>query len=277
MALKFKVDVLKKIHVMYMIIFAGIVVVVVAGVYWGISWNTQKGLSVNYAHSSDVSTSNNAAVSLAFQSVGSNFSIGDTFDLILVVNSPFQAMNTVGGTVVFDPTKLQLTSIDKTNSVMNLWVTDPSNSVSNSSGGSIVFLGGVTAPGFIGNQGQIFTLSFKVIGTGNTSITLANAQVLANDGVGTDLLSFVTPSQIVLKSAIAPIVPASADVNNDGKVDIKDFSVMLSEYGKKVTIPAVTTQSVGGATPLASSDLNHDGVVDIKDISILLSRFSLKK
>jgi polysaccharide biosynthesis protein PslG len=49
----------------------------------------------------------------------------------------------------------------------------------------------------------------------------------------------------------------SADLNSDGKVDIIDMSMLLSNWGKAD----------------ATSDLNIDGTVNILDLSILLSRW----
>ena len=97
---------------------------------------------------------------------------------------------------------------------------------------------------------------------------------MANDGLGTDLAASVISSQIVLKE---PVTISSTDINNDGKVDMVDFSVVLSNYGKKVDASSVSKSGMATVTTLSSSDFNSDGVVDIKDISILLSRFTLKK
>ena len=51
---------------------------------------------------------------------------------------------------------------------------------------------------------------------------------------------------------------ASADLNGDGKVNLSDLSILLSNYGKP-----------GGA----KGDLNGDGTVNLSDLSILLSNF----
>jgi len=47
------------------------------------------------------------------------------------------------------------------------------------------------------------------------------------------------------------------DINSDGKVDILDLSILLSDY----------------SSTNAAGDINHDGIVDILDLSILLSNF----
>ena len=49
------------------------------------------------------------------------------------------------------------------------------------------------------------------------------------------------------------------DLNNDGKIDVQDLSIMLIEYSNAVTNLTV------------KYDLNEDGQIDLADISILLS------
>ena len=216
---------------------------------------------------------NAAAVNLAFMPINiatnGTYTISDTVKVNLVVSSPDQAMNTVGGNIIFDPKKLQLISVTTSGSIVNLWVTDPSGASVTATNGTISFMGGVTAPGFMGNQGQVLSVSFKVIGSGQTSIGVTDPQVLANDGLGTDLLSTATPSQLMLKNPVPPILPVASDVNSDGKVDLADLSVVLANYGKTIvqSSPAMVN----------SSDINGDGKVDIKDISIILSKFTAKK
>jgi hypothetical protein len=51
------------------------------------------------------------------------------------------------------------------------------------------------------------------------------------------------------------------DVNSDGKVDVNDLTVVLTNYGK--------TTGMWWAT----GDLNQDGVVDINDLTIVLSNY----
>jgi mannan endo-1,4-beta-mannosidase len=53
------------------------------------------------------------------------------------------------------------------------------------------------------------------------------------------------------------ITSPTGDLNNDGKVDIVDLSILLSNYG----------------TTNASADINNDGTVNVFDLSILLSKY----
>ena len=54
---------------------------------------------------------------------------------------------------------------------------------------------------------------------------------------------------------------SSSDLNNDGKVDIFDYNILMSDFGKT------------GVAGFTKSDINKDGKVDIFDYNILISNF----
>jgi hypothetical protein len=54
----------------------------------------------------------------------------------------------------------------------------------------------------------------------------------------------------------------SADLNTDGKVDIQDLTIIISDFGK----------TSGFNNP--KSDTNADGIVDIFDVVYVASRFT---
>jgi hypothetical protein len=71
---------------------------------------------------------------------------------------------------------------------------------------------------------------------------------------------FSAPSAFFVSS----ITVVAGDFNNDGVVDIKDFSVFLSQWGSKDAVRRMR------------DDLSRDGKVDIADFSLLLRSFSRK-
>ncbi|MCX6737474.1 MAG: dockerin type I domain-containing protein [Candidatus Parcubacteria bacterium] len=187
-----------------------------------------------------------------------NFYVGDNISFSLLVNTPNLSINTVEGTITFPTDKLQVTSLSKTDSIFNLWIQEPSFSNQNSTG-TIMFIGGLPTPGFIGIAGQIITISFKVVGYGDAVLGITDARILANDGLGTNILTSVTPSQLTL---LKPKVKTeNSDINEDDKVNLFDLSILIANWG----------------TPKNTrTDLNRDGVVDAKDVSILLSKWTTK-
>lgn len=202
---------------------------------------------------SENSQKQTAAILLLTPTTG-QFYIGDIVTVALVVNTLKQSINTVGGKVIFPLDKLEVTEISKTNSIISLWIQEP---IASSSQDFIDFLGGLPEPGFIGTAGQIINISFKVKSGGDAIIGVKDAYVLANDGFGTDILTEITPTKLTLSKP--KVKKGVADVNRDGKIDLLDVSVLLSNWG----------------TPKDQrADLNRDGKVDAKDLSIILSRWS---
>jgi len=186
-----------------------------------------------------------------------NFYIGDTVGISLLVNTGRQSINAVEGKVTFQPDKLEVVAITKTNSIIGLWIQEPILPLNQA--GFIAFSGGMPSPGFSGSAGQIMTISFKVKKEGDAVINVESAQVLANDGFGTNLSSEIKASYLTL---LKPKEEREiSDIDGNGRVDLTDFGIMLTNWG----------------TPKnQKADLNEDDKVDLKDFSILLSRWSPK-
>lgn len=111
--------------------------------------------------------------------------LGDLFSARFLVSSPGEAVNALSGVINFDPKKVQVTSLSKAGSVVNLWVAEPEFS---NTRGQISFEGAILNPGFSGSAGTIITANFKTKQAGETILSYANGSVLANDGQGTSLL-----------------------------------------------------------------------------------------
>lgn len=107
-----------------------------------------------------------------------------TFPVVVRVVEKDQPLNVAGGTIHFPADKVSIASIDTSNSIFNLWIEDPEFSIA---GGSIRFGGGTTEGGFIG-EGEIFNITFNILESGDLSMNLTQAVVLAHDGYGTDIL-----------------------------------------------------------------------------------------
>lgn len=115
-----------------------------------------------------------------------SYSVGQSFSVSVYVSSSDQAMNAASGTVSFPADKLEVTSLSKSGSVINLWVQEPSYS---NSAGTISFEGIVLNPGYTGAAGRVITINFRTKASGTALITFSNGSVLANDGQGTSILS----------------------------------------------------------------------------------------
>ncbi len=128
-----------------------------------------------------------------------SYKVGDTFKVDVTVSSPDKAINAVSGILSFPKNKLQFVSISKTSSILSIWAQEPAyyNSGEN---GNISFEGVIPNPGFIGAKGKILTITFKVKSTWKAELSFSSASVLANDGLGTNVLTNSLPGIFTLNS-----------------------------------------------------------------------------
>ena len=134
-----------------------------------------------------------------------SYTTGNTFLVQLKVNSGGVAINAVDGTLIFNPDKLEVISISKTDSVLSLWVQDPtfSNSL-----GTINFAGGKPSPGYSGAAGTVINITFRARTAGTATLTFAAGSVLADDGKGTNILSSLGSGSYTLSGkTVTPITP----------------------------------------------------------------------
>ncbi len=140
-------------------------------------------------------------------SLGS-YTIGKTFSVRVFVASPSgQSINAVSGVVKFPPEKLELISLSKSESIVSLWVQEPT--FSNTSG-SAQFEGVILNPGFAGSAGKVITLNFKVVGSGDTALSFSSGAVLANDGNGTNVLKILDTASFLLGIGNSPAISPEA-------------------------------------------------------------------
>lgn len=126
-----------------------------------------------------------SAATLQLATGKDTFAIGDQFTVDVKVDSEGVGINAAQGTVQIAKDVLEIVSVDKSGSVFNFWLTEPT--FSNDSG-QINFIGGSTS-GFSGRSLQIVKVTFKVKGSGKADIVFTDGAVTASDGSGTNVLS----------------------------------------------------------------------------------------
>ena len=143
------------------------------------------------------------AASLYFSPDAETVVVGQAFTVAVDVSSADQAMNAASGNISFPADKLQVLSISKSNSIINLRIRDPSfsNSIA---GGNIHFEGITLNPGYTGSGGTVISVTFQAISAGSASLSFSDGGVLANDGNGTNILGS-------LGTASYSILPASGN------------------------------------------------------------------
>lgn len=114
------------------------------------------------------------------------YRIGETFQVSMFVSSADQAMNACEAAMSFSTDKLEVISVSTKNSIFSLMVESPTFS---NTGGVINFSGIVLNPGYTGKSGRLVTVNFQAKALGKATVSIGGAQVLANDGAGTNILS----------------------------------------------------------------------------------------
>jgi hypothetical protein len=112
-----------------------------------------------------------------------NLNVGDTLNISVYVDSMDQAMNAVSFKISYPEDLLKFVSLSKTGTIINLWVQEPKG------GNGEVFAEGIVLnPGFTGSRGKILNITFKALNSGKADLNFISGAVLANDGLGTNIL-----------------------------------------------------------------------------------------
>ena len=147
-------------------------------------------------------------------------------------------MNAASGVISFPTDKLGVVSVSKTNSVMNLWVQEPTFS---NTRGTVNFEGIALNPGYTGSQGTIITITFRTKSAGQANIKFSSGSVLANDGVGTNILIGFSNANITIQP-----IPSPQDVINNDKPELntaetpKDNDTVGIDSGAPLETPVIT-------------------------------------
>jgi len=145
------------------------------------------------------------AASLSLSPGTGVYTSGTTFSVNVRVNTQGGAINAAEGTLKFNPNELSVLSVNRSNSIFNLWVEEPAFS---NSAGSISFSGGSPA-GYTGSGGTVMSVTFRAAGAGSPRVSFTNGSVLANDGRGTNVLTAMNGGSFTVQaqsSAPAPEV-----------------------------------------------------------------------
>ena len=196
-----------------------------------------------------------------------NVRVGDTFTADVVVEARVPA-NVFAGELLYDPSILQVVSINYNTSVANLWAEKPWY---DNGAGTLNFGGGTTkSEGFTGTS-LLLSTTFRTIKPGNGTLSLKDARILLHDGLGTDatlgapidtvlaIEEFASTTNMVLESPSAAHyqiydTKPSPDLNGDGKIGIADVSIFMMHFHSNDH----------------RYDFNSDGNVNLKDLNILL-------
>jgi hypothetical protein len=123
----------------------------------------------------------------------------DDVVVLVTINSEGQDVNTAQATISFPANLLEVTNIDRTDSVFTFWLKEP---VYDNTKGSISFVGGSTS-GFTGANLKLMHISFKVKGSGGGKLGVTDGAITASDGTGSNV--YTTAKGLDIN------IPATAD------------------------------------------------------------------
>ncbi|MDQ3015062.1 MAG: hypothetical protein M3Q73_04315 [bacterium] len=140
------------------------------------------------------------AASLSLSPSSGIYTTGQTIAVNILLATPNQSVNAVSGKLTFNTDKLQAVTISKAGSIVQIWAAEPSFS---NSEGSITYEGVIPNPGYQGPGGRILTVYFKVKTAGTkASVIFGSASALANDGLGTNVLTNFTNAEYSLEQEV---------------------------------------------------------------------------
>ena len=135
------------------------------------------------------------AASLYFSPSFGTYQTGRNFTVNVDAQSSV-ALNAASGVIIFPTDKLEVIGVSKAASIFNLWVQEPSFS---NREGNVRFEGIVLNPGFTGS-GKLVGVTFRVKSAGVADLSFSSGSVLANDGLGTNILSDLGSANFTLSA-----------------------------------------------------------------------------
>ena len=129
------------------------------------------------------------------------YKVGDSFDVNVKIDSEEAGINGAQATIRFDSTLIEATAVDKTDSIFDFWLTNPTIAT-----GQVTFIAAAT-DGFTGKSLQALKISFKAKGAGTVSFVLGDAAITIADGSGSNVLSKSNNLSVNLVSGVGKTIP----------------------------------------------------------------------
>lgn len=117
------------------------------------------------------------AARVYFSPGSGQYQVGDTVMVNVYIDSAKDTIDAVSGALSFTQDTVQVTSLSRNGSFLNLWTQEPTFSNSN---GTVDFKGTALNRGFSGSGGKVISISFKVIKSGSANLRYTSLSVLVN-------------------------------------------------------------------------------------------------
>jgi hypothetical protein len=114
-----------------------------------------------------------------------SYFVGEVFSVSVKLDTGGRSINAAESLIEFPSEKLEVKEISTENSIFDIWPREPFYS---NEEGFISFGGGLPTPGFNGSSGTILTILFEAKKEGRANVDFSQGRVLADDGLGTNVL-----------------------------------------------------------------------------------------
>ena len=159
-----------------------------------------------------------------------NFAVGDSVTVDVMVQSSATAINAVSGSVVV-PDSIVVDSVSTTGSILAFWTKTPSGKK------VIPFEGVIIGAPFVGKKGLLFHIVGHAKRAGNAEFRFDNGSALTGDGSATNILTSMQP----LSLSFAPPVAGASDSGLATKDQSVPSQVALSPFIQNPTIPYINS------------------------------------
>lgn len=131
---------------------------------------------------------------------------GDRLSIDVRVGAKDEPINAVSGAIVFPSDLVKVVAINKEKSLVNFWTVEPKLLKD-----KISFEGVILNPGFSGEGGFLFKVTFEAKNAGIVNLQLSEGALLANDGLGTNVLADLGSAnfKIVRAQPVIPLKPVA--------------------------------------------------------------------
>lgn len=153
-------------------------------------------------------------------------SVDSVFFVTVKVNTGDSNINAAEGTINFDPGKMEVAALSKNGSVFTMWTAEPSY---NNNAGTINFSGGIPRPGYSGKSGTVITISFKAKSVGDAPINFSSGAILANDGLGTNVLTSMGSASYTISPKTSAPKGEESDINDASQTEGQTGNVIVAK------------------------------------------------
>lgn len=223
--------------------------------------------------------SNVYAASLYIKPSQTEVAEGNIINVQVTVDTSGKFINNAESVIQYPTDLLEVVSLDSKSSIFSLWVEDPSYS---NNIGQITFNGGVPNPGFSGSSGKIISIIFKTKKAGVASVVFSNSAVRENDGLGTDILTTKTGSNINILAVTETAIPKPTPIETNSSQNLAPV-VVSSTHPKQTewyskgdvdlswTLPnnAKTVKTLLGSFPNSEPSVYYSKPITEKNIKNL--------